>query len=197
MIVELSFMFVIILGRWILPKGHLSHSALSQLLLVYLSLASDILDLLTLFGEQEIYQSSPMVHVVLVVFSLCMFQFALNLTATRGRSFRAEFDDEEIEVARSITPPMRRRLPSSSTRRPLAATTVSANLTPRTRPRTLSVCIISPTDTVFENTASNHDYEMTVLRPAVGTWRARLLPCSTCFRSKCPSRRSRRSIHHR
>ncbi|CAF5196739.1 unnamed protein product, partial [Rotaria sp. Silwood1] len=41
-------MFIIILGRWIVPKGNISHSALSQLLLVYLSLASDILDLLTL-----------------------------------------------------------------------------------------------------------------------------------------------------
>ena len=30
-----------------------------------------------------------------------MFQFALNLTATRGRSFRMEFDNTEIEVHRS------------------------------------------------------------------------------------------------
>ncbi|CAF5087556.1 unnamed protein product, partial [Rotaria magnacalcarata] len=70
MLVEISFMFVIILGRWLLPKGNISHSALSQLLLVYLSLASDILDLLTLFSEQEIYLSSPMVHIILIVFSL-------------------------------------------------------------------------------------------------------------------------------
>ena len=99
--VEISFMFIIILGRWIVPKGNISHSTLSQLLLVYLSLASDILDLLTLFNEEEIQLSLPMVHLVLTVFSLCMFQFALNLTATRGRSFRAEFDNTEIEVHQS------------------------------------------------------------------------------------------------
>ena len=65
---EISFMFIIILGRWILPKGNVSHSVLSQLLLVYLSLASDILDLLTLFNEEEIQLSLPMVHLVLTVF---------------------------------------------------------------------------------------------------------------------------------
>lgn len=101
MVVELSFLLIIILGRWILPKGDISHSALSQLLLVYLSLASDIMDLLTLFSEKEIQTSSSMVYIVLSVFSFCMLQFALNLTATRGRSFHAEFDQTEIEIHQS------------------------------------------------------------------------------------------------
>lgn len=131
-------MFIIIIGRWILPKGNISHSALSQLLLVYLSLASDILDLLTLFNEQEIQISRPMVHLVLIVFSCCMLQFALNLTATRGRSFHAEFDQSEIEIHQSapseeMIPLEKKPLPrhrqilskilrpkSSSTTRPIA-----------------------------------------------------------------------------
>ncbi|CAF0943685.1 unnamed protein product [Didymodactylos carnosus] len=104
--VELSFMIFIILGRWILPRGKISHSALSQLLLVYLSLASDILDLLTLFNEKEIYLSGIMVKAVLSTFSVCMLQFALNLTATRGRSFHAEFDQTEIEI---VQPPPKQR----------------------------------------------------------------------------------------
>src|SRR5438067_2066897 len=40
---------IIIIGRWLLPKGKISRSALSQLLLVYLSLASDMFDLLSIF----------------------------------------------------------------------------------------------------------------------------------------------------
>jgi hypothetical protein len=173
MMVELSFMFIIILGRWLLPKGNISHSALSQLLLVYLSLASDILDLLTLFGEQEIYLSLPMVHVVLVVFSLCMFQFALNLTATRGRSFHAEFDETEIEIHRAPRKKSRPkslstsrkflsnlipRLISSSATRPLATTT--ANPTIRAKPRASSFSVAYSPDTVFENVAANKEYEM-------------------------------------
>jgi hypothetical protein len=157
-------MFIIILGRWILPKGNISHSALSQLLLVYLSLASDILDLLTLFSEREIYISSPMVHIVLIVFSLCMFQFAFNLTATRGRSFHAEFDDTEVEIHQSAPKSQSKyrtlleklipKTKSSSTARPL--TTASPIIRPK--PRAASFNIVHPPDTIFEN--KNHEMQI-------------------------------------
>lgn len=164
-LVELSFVFIIILGRWILPKGNISHSALSQLLLVYLSLASDILDLLTLFNEQEIYLSSPMVHLVLIVFSLSMFQFALNLTATRGRSFHAEFDETEIEVHQSAPPPPAapvRRLPSSSSSLsrsrqflsklfPKTASTTRPLTSLSIKSRSATVVGVNPPETIFEN----------------------------------------------
>jgi hypothetical protein len=168
MIVELSFMFIIILGRWILPRGNISHSALSQLLLVYLSLASDILDLLTLFSEEQIYMNSLMVHIVLIVFSLCMFQFAFNLTATRGRSFHAEFDETEIEIHQALpkSRPIHRRflekiIPkaiSSSTARPL--TTPTTNRIIHVKPRASSFSVVQPPDTIFENIDANRSYEM-------------------------------------
>lgn len=166
MMFELSFMFIIILGRWILPKGDISHSALSQLLLVYLSLASDILDLLTLFNEKEIQMSTPMVHLVLTVFSLCMLQFALNLTATRGRSFRAEFDQTQIEIhqpapSRSPTLFTSKSFPSQ---RPLLSKLLSrsapsSNTRPLTsrfkrlksRPTTNLTSNVNRPDTIFEN----------------------------------------------
>lgn len=159
MIVELSFMFIIILGRSILPKGNISHSALSQLLLVYLALASDILDLVTLFGEQEIYISSPMVHVVLIVFSLCMFQFTFNLTATRGRAFYAEYDDEaEIQIHRAQKPTHRKvlekivpRTKSSSTPHPLALTPTTSLTPTQSRPRAASFSTAQPLITISAN----------------------------------------------
>ncbi|CAF2399756.1 unnamed protein product [Rotaria sp. Silwood2] len=170
-------MFIIILGRWIVPKGNISHSALSQLLLVYLSLASDILDLLTLFNEREIQISSPMVHLVLIVFSLCMLQFALNLTATRGRSFHAEFDQTEIEIHQSapsepptplVTKPLPRhrqllsrflsRSTSSSTTRPLAPKRETPEISIKSRTPTAPV--ISSSDTTFQNTEAIRRNEM-------------------------------------
>jgi hypothetical protein len=176
MIVELSFMFIIILGRWILPKGDISHSALSQLLLVYLSLASDILDLLTLFNEKEIQMSSSMVCIVLTVFSLCMLQFALNLTATRGRSFHAEFDQTEIEIHQSApsqgpTPLVKKPLSqykqllskflsgsvSSSTTRTMSSK--AKKQTARTKPQSSLLSSISPPDTIFENTDTSKNDE--------------------------------------
>lgn len=202
MIVELSFMFIIILGRWLLPKGNVSHSGLSQLLLVYLSLASDILDLLTLFNEKEVYLSLPMVHIVLLIFSLCMFQFALNLTATRGRAFYAEFDDTEIEIHHPTARPTRpisirksqsatqRTLFSSSTTRPLAtppmpirnkprAATVFENSDAMTRAEVspLALEVLRPTNT------STH-------RPSISSINSTLSSFWTSSRSKQTSRKS-------
>jgi hypothetical protein len=171
MMVELSFMFIIILGRWILPKGDISHSALSQLLLVYLSLASDILDLLTLFNEQEIFLSPKMIRCVLTVFSLCMLQFALNLTATRGRSFRAEINAPEIEIHQSApshtpTPLMSKPIPRyrqvlsrflsqstySSTNRPLAPKIKKSQTSLNSR--------VNPPDTIFENPSAQDELQL-------------------------------------
>jgi hypothetical protein len=83
---------IIIIGRWLLPKGKISRSALSQLLLVYLSLASDMIDLLSIFQETKVIQNTKMVYSILAVFSWSTFQFSLNLVATRGRNFRLEPD---------------------------------------------------------------------------------------------------------
>ena len=94
---EVTFLMIIIVGRWLLPKGKITRSALSQLLLVYLSLASDMIDLLSIFQEDQVIHNSLMVYAILTIFSWSTFQFCLNLVATRGRNFRAE-PDEEPEV---------------------------------------------------------------------------------------------------
>lgn len=91
---EVTFLMIIIVGRWLLPKGKITRSALSQLLLVYLSLASDMIDLLSIFQEDQVIRSSLMVYAILIVFSWSTFQFCLNLVATRGRNFHAEPDEE-------------------------------------------------------------------------------------------------------
>lgn len=88
-------MLLVILGRWFLPKGDISRSTLSQLLLVYMSLASDIVDLLSLLNEDEIQQSKLMIYFTLAIFSWSLFQFSLNLVVTRGRNFQATAIDEE------------------------------------------------------------------------------------------------------
>lgn len=42
-----ALLFVLILGRWLLPKGELTRDQLSQLLLVYIGIAADILEFVT------------------------------------------------------------------------------------------------------------------------------------------------------
>lgn len=85
MYIEVTMMFIVILGRWIMPKKGMTRSELSQLLLVYMSLASDIIDLLSVLQEQKVYMNSKIVYVTLSIYSWSLFQFTLNLVAARGR----------------------------------------------------------------------------------------------------------------
>jgi hypothetical protein len=98
---EISLLLLVILGRWFLPKGNISRSALSQLLLVYMSLASDIVDLLSLLNETQVQESSLMSCFTLAIFSWSLFQFSLNLVVSRGRSFQstasADMDTTVVE----------------------------------------------------------------------------------------------------
>ena len=44
MIIEQVLMLILIIGRWMLPKGGLTRDQLSQLLLVYIGTAADIIE---------------------------------------------------------------------------------------------------------------------------------------------------------
>ncbi|CAF1072746.1 unnamed protein product [Adineta steineri] len=102
---------IIIIGRWLLPKGKISRSALSQLLLVYLSLASDMIDLLSIFQEDKVLQDQEMIYSTLAVFSWSTLQFSLNLVASRGRTFRFEPDKQnsnnQLNIPNSRQQPQR------------------------------------------------------------------------------------------
>jgi hypothetical protein len=89
---ELSLLFLIIVGRWVLPKGVTTRSNLSQLLLVYMSIASDIVDLLTIFNEEQVLFSQRMLLATLIVLSWSLLQFATNVTAT-GKHHRSAHTD--------------------------------------------------------------------------------------------------------
>jgi hypothetical protein len=92
---EISLLMLVILGRWFLPKGNISRSTLSQLLLVYMSLASDIVDLLSLLNETQVQESKTMSYFTLAIFSWSLFQFSLNLVVTRGRSFQSVSSEDQ------------------------------------------------------------------------------------------------------
>lgn len=86
------------MGRWFLPKGNISRSTLSQLLLVYMSLASDIVDLLSLLNEVQVQESNIMHCFTLSIFSWSLFQFSLNLVVSRGRSYQSITTDSDDDL---------------------------------------------------------------------------------------------------
>jgi Transmembrane protein 26 len=48
-LIEQFLMLILILGRWMLPKGDLTRDQLSQLLLVYIGTAADIIEFFDTF----------------------------------------------------------------------------------------------------------------------------------------------------
>lgn len=54
-----------------------------------MSLASDIVDLLSLLNETQVQESVVMHYFTLAIFSWSLFQFCLNLVVSRGRSFQS------------------------------------------------------------------------------------------------------------
>ena len=53
-VIEQVLLLFLILGRWMLPKGKLTHDQLSQLLLVYIGTAADIVEFFEAFKEEEV-----------------------------------------------------------------------------------------------------------------------------------------------
>ncbi|KAK3787398.1 hypothetical protein RRG08_032355 [Elysia crispata] len=79
-ILENLLVFLPILCRWILPRGQITRDQLSQLLFVFIGMASDVMELFQLFEEEKVKQDSYMPYVILTVWTLSLFQFTLVLT---------------------------------------------------------------------------------------------------------------------
>ncbi|KAL4221501.1 hypothetical protein ACF0H5_019758 [Mactra antiquata] len=82
---EQLLLLVLIVGRWLLPKGKLTHNQLSQLLLVYIGTAADIVEFFEAFKENEVRYRKILCIIILGIWSLSLVQFTLVLTASRAR----------------------------------------------------------------------------------------------------------------
>ncbi|XP_078019781.1 transmembrane protein 26-like [Epinephelus lanceolatus] len=80
-------LILLILGRWLLPAtGELTRDQLSQLLLIFVGTAADILEF-TSETLSDIKDSSPaMVYIILAVWTWSMLQFPLHLSVTTASS---------------------------------------------------------------------------------------------------------------
>ncbi|XP_058498013.1 transmembrane protein 26 [Solea solea] len=80
---EQTMLIVLVLGRWLMPKGDMSRDQLSQLLMVYVGLGADILDIFDTFKEPEVKTNRAIVIIGLALFSWALMQFPLVLTQKR------------------------------------------------------------------------------------------------------------------
>nr|XP_054768295.1 transmembrane protein 26-like [Lytechinus pictus] len=81
---EQLLLFVLIVGRWLLPKGEITRDQLSQLLLVYIATAADIIEFFDSFNSDESPYNKELITAVLTLWSWSLVQFTLVLTSTRG-----------------------------------------------------------------------------------------------------------------
>ncbi|XP_011211776.1 transmembrane protein 26 [Bactrocera neohumeralis] len=84
-LIEQFLMLILIVGRWMLPKGDLTRDQLSQLLLVYIGTAADIMEFFESYKDVNIIKIDLLVFLTLGIWSWSLMQFTIVLSATRAR----------------------------------------------------------------------------------------------------------------
>ena len=93
---EQLFLYLMILGRWVLPRGEISRNELSQLLFVFIGIASDITELFALFEEHKVRTNTGLTYAILTVWTVSLLQFTFVLTSTHSpRKTRMGFQTDE------------------------------------------------------------------------------------------------------
>merc|ERR1739838_1144269 len=91
-----TLLFVLVIGRWLLPNDGITRDQLSQLLLVFIAVGADILEFVTETIDEENLQDcrNVIVFFLYTTWSCSLFQFTLVLTATKSRKVRLGFANE-------------------------------------------------------------------------------------------------------
>ncbi|KAK5645981.1 hypothetical protein RI129_004445 [Pyrocoelia pectoralis] len=87
-LIEQFLMLILIIGRWMLPKGDLTRDQLSQILLVYIGTAADIIEFFDSFKDDKVASEQMLVILTLSIWSWSLMQFTVVLTATKSRKSR-------------------------------------------------------------------------------------------------------------
>lgn len=74
-LIQESLVYLIVFGRWMLPRAEVSRAALSDLLLEYLAMASDIMELYAIFDEDVIQSNLGATYAILTIWSISFIQF--------------------------------------------------------------------------------------------------------------------------
>ncbi|KAK9869741.1 hypothetical protein WA026_003477 [Henosepilachna vigintioctopunctata] len=100
-LIEQFLMLILIIGRWLLPKGDLTRDQLSQLLLVYIGTAADIIEFFDSFKDDKIASEPILVLLTLGIWSWSLMQFTVVLTATKSRKSRLTTTGSSSKEAKS------------------------------------------------------------------------------------------------
>ena len=82
-IVQESLIYLLVFGRWLLPRRNVSRDFLADLLLEFLAIASDIMELLAVFDEPTVRSHRLLTYWVMGVWSASFIQFVPVLAHKR------------------------------------------------------------------------------------------------------------------
>lgn len=101
---EQALVLILVIGRWLLPKGGITRDQLSQLLLIYIGTAADIMEFTEIIKEDEIRKTNPkmlqnsnFVNAVILFWSVSLFQFPLTIYAMERTAQRLEKEKAQLE----------------------------------------------------------------------------------------------------
>ncbi|XP_041983580.1 adenylyltransferase and sulfurtransferase MOCS3-like [Aricia agestis] len=100
-LIEQFLMLTLIVGRWLLPKGDLTRDQLSQLLLVYIGTAADIIEFFDSFKDDKVATETVLVMLTLAIWSWSLMQFTVVLTATKSRKSRGTAHRSDMNTSRA------------------------------------------------------------------------------------------------
>lgn len=69
--------FLLVLGYWLLPREGQKRTELSEVLLQYLAMASDIMELYALFDDDGVLTDTGLTYGILAVWSISFIQFVI------------------------------------------------------------------------------------------------------------------------
>lgn len=103
-IVEQTGVFILIIGRWTLPKGSISRDQFSQILLIYVGTAADIVEFSELYGDEQVRERKEKETIykgVMIVWGWSILQFSLTI-ALPEEGLKQEEEEETDQDPASV-----------------------------------------------------------------------------------------------
>ena len=82
-VIEEMLLYLLVIGRWILPRGEVTREQLSELLFAFIGIAADVMEFFSLFGEQQVRKNEVLGYLLLSIWSLSILQFTMAVTVTQ------------------------------------------------------------------------------------------------------------------
>ncbi len=104
-VIEQTGVFILIIGRWTLPKGSISRDQFSQILLIYVGTAADIVEFSELYSDEQVRAVEPKATQntiytgIMVVWGWSILQFSLTIALPEDGLKQEEEEDIEPDEA--------------------------------------------------------------------------------------------------